>query len=174
MKETYHNILDAIKYATSDFHIILIIGSILFLTSLINKWADEFTFIKLSNILMVFVIGYGSYISLCTVKGQDKPPLFVNIKKLFWEGVKKLTIISIYSFFLSYFYGKATIYIHNNELLLFIATVIIFLVIWLLLIGGLINRFFNDGKFFSAFNLKEIVEFFLNCSLKRLLHLLIG
>lgn len=151
-----NDIMDSLKYAVSDWKVIVILGIILVANSIVSKY----DFISSSlwrsmNFFMIFVVGYGSYVSWNTLKGSDKLPDFKNPKKLFWEGLKKSLIIFIYSIPLTYIIH--IISTSDNRLILIIATVA-FMILYLIMIAALLNRYFHHGEFLKAFSFFEIAD----------------
>ena len=102
-------------------------------------------------------MGYGSYVSWYTLKGSDDHPKINNLKKLVWEGFKKSVITFIYSIGLTFFFHQAKVNLNSNIILALIS-IILFVLIYLCLIAGLLNRYLHKGKFIEAFNLFEIID----------------
>lgn len=118
IKPFYLDASNAIRYALSDWKAIVVIGGFLFLSSVSNKYVPDFSILKISNLLMIFVVGYGSYISFSTIKGKDKPPEIGRVRKILWEGFKKSIVISIYSVFLTFFYHHARLAFDGGDILI--------------------------------------------------------
>ena len=156
MKLFYENIKDAIRYALSDRYAILVIGTIFLSASLINKYASNI--FRLSNLILLYVVGYASFISWYTINGQDKHPRLNNVKRMAWEGFKKSTITIFYSIFLALAAINANSFYSSGNYLPAILLTILFAMIYLTLIGGLFNRYLNGGVFLKAFDVPEIVR----------------
>lgn len=172
MKVFYNSIKDAVRYGLADKLAILVIGGIMFLTALDHRFFDiPFHY---SSILMLIVVGYGSFISWYAINGQDKHPRLNNIKKMAWEGFKKSCIIVAYSIFLTYVghYGKE--FLSSGNYLFGIILTVLFLLTYLMLIGGLFNRYLNNGKFLKAFDLVEIIKLLLSFDTRNFIRVLIA
>ena len=94
----YEEVIDAFKFIFSDYRVFFQIGTVLLVISLIRRllFYDYYADIYMSVILLIFSelmlyieVGYCSYISLYTLKGQDYLPHLIINKKLFFEGLKK-------------------------------------------------------------------------------------
>ena len=159
MKLFATHIKDSIDYALSDKLGMLIVSSLVTLASLVNKDAFTHPFFKLFNICLLIVVGYGSYVSWYTLKGRDEHPHFKNnLKRLIWEGFKKSVIIFIYSGFLWLVARQAKHNFINGNLIIAVCWSILFVLIYLCLISGLLNRYLHNGKFLEAFHLVEIIN----------------
>ena len=90
---------DAFRYALSDSEVILVIGIVLLMNSIVNKYFGNRSMFHLSNIIMLVAIGYGSMVSMYTIRGSDTLPEIRNIKRIVWEGIKKSLIIAFYTIF---------------------------------------------------------------------------
>lgn len=157
MKLFFANICDAVKYALSDKKGIIIISALLAITSFIDKNGFLNPFWRLFTVTLLIVMGYGSYVSWYTLKGSDEHPKINNLKKLIWEGFKKSVITFIYSIGLTFFFHQAKVNLNGNIILALIS-IILFVLIYLCLISGLLNRYLHKGKFIEAFNLFEIID----------------
>ena len=109
------------------------------------------------TVTLLIVMGYGSYVSWYTLKGSDKHPKINNLKKLIWEGFKKSAITFIYSIGLTFFFHQMKVNLNSNIIIALISA-ILFVLIYLCLIAGLLNRYLHRGKFIEAFNLVEIIN----------------
>ena len=127
------------------------------ITSLINKNGFLNPFWKMFTVTLLIVMGYGSYVSWYTLKGSDKHPKINNLKKLIWEGFKKSAIIFIYSIGLTFFFHQMKVNLNSNIIIALISA-ILFVLIYICLIAGLLNRYLHRGKFIEAFNLIEIIN----------------
>lgn len=157
MKLFLGNVADAIRYALSDRKGIIVISALLGFTSFINKDGFLNPFLKLFTVTLLIVMGYGSYVSWYTLKGSDKHPKINNLKKLIWEGFKKSVITFIYSIGLTFFFHQEKVNLNGN-MIIAIISIILFVLIYLCLISGLLNRYLHKGKFTEAFNLIEIIQ----------------
>ena len=149
------NIGNAVKYALSDRKGIIIISALMAITSIATANQHLNSFWRMLAVTLLIVMGYGSYVSWYTLKGSDEHPKINNLKKLTWEGFKKSVITFIYSIGLTFFVHMAKVNISSNIILSIIA-VILFVLTYLCLITGLLNRYLHKGKFSEAFNLREI------------------
>ncbi len=156
MKLFFRNIIDAVKYALSDRKGIVIISALLAITSFINKDGFLNSFWKIFTVTLLIVMGYGSYVSWYTLKGSDKHPKINNLKKLIWEGFKKSVITFIYSIGITFFIHQAKVNLNSN-IIIAVISVILFVLIYICLIAGLLNRYLHKGQFLKAFNLFEII-----------------
>ena len=155
----YENIKDSISYALSDWNAVVIIGIIFFVSSIINKHhLTNLSYLRVFNVLMLMSTGYGSYITWYTLKGYDKLPIIGNVKKLLWEGFRKGIVIFVYSTVLTFLIHCAKIYFIKANMLFALFFAILFSVVYMFLIGGLLNRYLNGGKILKAFNLVEIAK----------------
>ncbi len=157
MKLFFKNIIDAVNYALSDRKGIIIISALMAITSLINKNGFLNSFWKIFTVTLLIVMGYGSYVSWYTIKGSDKHPKINNLKKLIWEGFKKSVITFIYSIGLTFFIHQAKVNLNSN-IIIAVISIILFVLIYICLIAGLLNRYLHKGQFLKAFNLFEIID----------------
>jgi hypothetical protein len=157
MKIFMDNIVDAVKYSLSDRKGIVIISALMGITSFVTKNAHLNPFWKMITITLVIVMGYGSYVSWYTLKGSDEHPKINNIKKLTWEGFKKSVITFIYSIGLTYLFHLAKVNLNGNITLALIS-IVLFLLLYLCMIVGFLNRYLHKGQFLKAFNLFEIID----------------
>ena len=159
MDSFYTQIKKAIDYALSDRKAIVLIGTLVFINSIIGKLDDNFPLWKLIlKISVFFVVGYGSFISWYSLKGSDKHPDIGNYKKMLWEGFKKSTITSIYSIGLVFFFIFAKRNVAEGNMLFAVIGIILFVAVYLTMIAGLLNRYLNRGKYLKAFDLREIIK----------------
>lgn len=155
MESYINDIKKAVRYATGNLKIILILGFIVLTNSIVFK--NEHISLSLwrtINVFMFFLVGYGSYVVWNTINGSDKLPDFENPKKLFWEGFKKSVIIFIYSIPMTYLVHLIHI---DNHILISLISLILFVTVHLMMIGGLLNRYLHRGKFTKAFNISQII-----------------
>ena len=157
MKLFLGNIGDAVKYALSDTKGIIIISALMAITSFINKNNFLNSFWRMFTLTLLIVMGYGSYVSWYTLKGSNNHPKINNLKKLIWEGFKKSVITFIYSVGLTFFFHQTKLNLNGNMIIALIS-IILFVLIYLCLITGLLNRYLHKGKFTEAFNLFEIIS----------------
>ena len=68
----------------------------------------------------------------------------------------------------------AKIFFENQNYLMSALCFVIFIIIYLILIGGLINRYLNNGRVLKAFNIVEIMVLLKRFDLKLFLQLLIA
>ena len=171
-----NDLKDAIKYPFLDWKIIIITGSILFAISLLNKSdmskidlaisvlksldfsnLNQNRIIPIITSILVFVeIGYGSRIVYKGLLGENKPPKYNKLKKLVWEGFKKYCIILIYGIVMTFLFNYAKSYFLADNIPLAVILFLLFLFVYLTLIGSILNRYENNGKFFKAFDYNEI------------------
>lgn len=157
MKLFLDNIVDALKYALSDKKGIIVISALLGITSIVNKDGFLNSFLRLFTLTLLIVMGYGSYVLWYTLKGSDKHPKINNLKKLTWEGFKKSVITFIYSIGLTFFFHQVKVNLNGNIIIALIF-IILFVLTYLCLITGLLNRYLHKGQFLKAFNLLEIIN----------------
>ena len=151
------NIADAVKYALTDRKGMIVISALMGITSIINKDGFLNPFWRMFTITLVIVMGYGSYVSWYTLKGSDEHPKINNLKKLIWEGFKKSVITFIYSAGLMFFFYIAKENLNSN-IIISLISIILFVLTYLCLITGLLNRYLHRGKFTEAFNIIEIID----------------
>lgn len=168
---------DALKYPFSDWRIILLIGTLMFVISLLRKLSIhgkylETTIFIICSILMFLEVGYGSKIAATSIRGDAKPPKFNKIPKLIWEGFKKVTIITIYGVPLHYLFYQAKTYTYIASPICLIFYVL-FIFVYIILILGLINRYTYRGSFIKAFDFREFTELFKKIKNKNLVFILI-
>ena len=151
------NLGNAVKYALSDRKGIIIISALMAITSIATANQHLNSFWRMLAVTLLIVMGYGSYVSWYTLKGSDKHPKINNLKKLIWEGFKKSAITFIYSIGLTFFFHQMKVNLNSNIIIALISA-ILFVLIYLCLIAGLLNRYLHRGKFIEAFNLVEIIN----------------
>ena len=151
------NIGNAVKYALSDRKGIIIISALMAITSIATANQHLNAFWRMLAVTLLIVMGYGSYVSWYTLKGSDEHPKINNLKKLIWEGFKKSAITFIYSIPLTFFVHMAKVNMNNNIILSLIG-IILFVLTYLCFIIGLLNRYLHKGKFIEAFSLREIIN----------------
>ena len=124
----------------------------------------------ITSILVFVEIGYGSRIVFKGLLGENKPPQYNKLKKLVWEGFKKYCIILIYGIVgfkkyciiliygivMTFLFNYAQSYFLADNIPLSIIFFILFIFVYLTLIGAILNRYENNGKFFKAFDYNEI------------------
>lgn len=159
MKVFLNQVEDAVRYALSDRKGLIVVSSLMAFTSFINKNGSVTPVMKLITISLLIVMGYGSYVSWHTLKGSDDhPKLKNNLRRITWEGFKKTVITVIYSGFLVLLFCQAKWNFENGKLILAAVCIILFVLVYLCLIGGLLNRYLHRGKFTEAFHLAEIIK----------------
>ena len=153
------HIKESIDYALSDKTGIIIISSLISIACLINRNSLSDPILKMINIFLLIAVGYGSYVSWYTLKGRDEHPHFRNnMKRLIWEGFKKSVIIFIYSGFLYVMLRLAKQSYTDGNLIFAACFIILFVLLYLCLIAGLLNRYLHKGKFIEAFHIPEIIN----------------
>ena len=159
MKLFIDHIKESIDYALSDKTGLVIISTLVSVACFINKDSFSDPILKVLNVVLLIVVGYGSYVSWYTLKGRDEHPHFKNnMKRLVWEGFKKSVIVFIYSAALWIVARLARQSYTDGNLILFVCFTILFVLIYLCLIAGLLNRYLHKGKFIEAFHLPEILN----------------
>lgn len=123
----------------------LVICVLFTITSLITKDGYINPFWRIFAVTLLVVMGYGSYVSWYTLEGSDEHPNFRNIKKLTWVCFKKSIITCIYSTGLTFCYHQSKTNFTSENLLSDVIFAILFILIYLFLIGGLLNRYLNHG-----------------------------
>ena len=153
------HIKESIDYTLSDKTGIIIVSSLVSIACFINKNSLSDPILKVINVFLLIVVGYGSYVSWYALKGRDEHPRFKNnMKRLVWEGFKKSIILFIYSGFLYVLLSLAKQNYMNGNLIFAVCFTILFVLLYLCLIGGLLNRYLHKGKFMEAFHLREIIN----------------
>ena len=159
MKLFIKHIKESIDYALSDKTGIIVISTLVAIACFINRDSLSDPILKVLNVFLLIVVGYGSYVSWYTLKGRDEHPhLKNNLKRLVWEGFKKSVIVFIYSGFLWLLGRLAKLSYENGNLIFTTSFIILFILLYLCLIAGLLNRYLHKGKFIEAFHLREIIE----------------
>jgi hypothetical protein len=159
MKLFLGHIKESIDYALSDKTGLLIVSSLVSIACFINKNSLSDPILKVVNIFLLIVVGYGSYVSWYALKGRDEHPRFKNnMKRLIWEGFKKSVIVFIYSGFLWVLARLAKQNYGDGNLIFAVCFIILFVLLYLFFIVGLLNRYLHKGKFIEAFHLFEIIE----------------
>ncbi|WP_407413660.1 DUF4013 domain-containing protein [Methanobrevibacter sp.] len=159
MKLFVGHIKESIDYALSDILGLVIISSLVSIACFINKNSLSDPILKVINIFLLIVVGYGSYVSWYALKGRDEHPRFKNnMRRLVWEGFKKSVIVFIYSGFLWLLARLAKQNYADGNLIFTVCFIILFVLLYLCLIAGLLNRYLHKRKFIEAFNLLEIIE----------------
>lgn len=159
MRVFLNQVEDAVRYALSDRKGIVVVSFLMAFTSFINKNGTVNPILKLVTISLLIVMGYGSYVSWHTLKGSDEhPKLENNMRRITWEGFKKSVIMFIYSGFLVVLFIQAKQNFANGNLIIAVVFIVLFISVYLLLIGGLLNRYLHRGKFIEAFRLREIIK----------------
>lgn len=152
----YTQIKDAVSYALGDRNAIILVGLMAVVASIVRKDENLPEIFSIFNLTIFFIIGYGSYISWYTLKGEDKHPNLKSYKRIFWEGIRKSAIIAVYSIGLTFFKHHAGNYFAEGNYLLAAVLAALFAANYILMIGGLFNRYLNYGKFLKAFDFPEI------------------
>lgn len=151
---------DALKYPFLDMEIVISIGSIILVISILNKLSfGEFAniiMLLISHILLFLEMGYGSDIANKGLLGEDKPPKIDNPLGLTLEGLEKYLIVAIFAAVMTIIFKYGTDCYHANNMPLTIICGALIIFIYVTLIGGLLNRYENGGKFIKAFHFKEI------------------
>lgn len=175
MKSYVGHLKNSFDYAVQDKLALVILSSLIFIASLINKDISSIPHLKLFNVSLLIVTGYGSYVAWYTLKGRDEHPRFKNnLRRLIWEGFKKSCITFVYSGFLF----ALSIQIkqsYTNEYFLFaLFWLILFGLVYLCLIAGLLNRYLHKGKILEAFNLVGIINLILLFDFKSFIKVIVA
>ena len=150
---------DAVRYALSDRRGMFTVSTLMAITSFINKNGSLTPIMKLVTVTLLIVMGYGSYVSWHTLKGSDEhPKLENNLIRVTWEGFKKTLITVLYSAVLVFIVYHAKLSYEDGNIIFFVLLFIPFALVYLFMIGGLLNRYLHRGKFKEAFNLVEIIR----------------
>ena len=158
MKLFLGHVKESINYALSDKTGLLIVSSLVSIACFINKNSLSDPILKVVNIFLLIVVGYGSYVSWYALKGRNEHPRFKNnMKRLVWEGFKKSVIVFIYSGFLWLLARLVKQNYVDGNLIFAVCFIILFILIYLFFIVGLLNRYLHKGKFIEAFHLFEII-----------------
>ena len=104
LNKTKNNLIDALKYPFLDLKIILIIGTILFAISILNKLSfsnsiEKSIVLAISSLLLLLEMGYGFRIIYRGIIGENKPPKFDKILNLIWNGFKNYFVYVIFFFY---------------------------------------------------------------------------
>ena len=171
-----NDLKDAIRYPFLDWKILLSIGTLMFAITITNKanlskiglaisilesflpsYFNSDTIILIISVILLFLeMGYGSKIIYKGLLGENKPPKLNKIKKLVWEGFKKYCIIVIYGIVMTCLLKYAKSFFFAGNIPLAIVFLILFNFVYLVLVGALLNRYENKGKFTKAFCYNEI------------------
>ena len=173
-----NNLKDAINYPFLDWKIIIIIGTVLFAISILNKlsfnlWEEMAIAYIISHILLFLEMGYGSKIVYKGLLGENRPPKLNKILGLIWEGFKKSCIFLIYATIMSFLFGNGKRFFLSNNIPLAIICLILFIFFYLLLIGSLLNRYENNGRFIKAFYYNEVYDLLKDIGAKDVLTIII-
>ena len=177
ISEVKISLKDAIRYPFLDLRIILIIGTVLFTISILNKLSlsnwESIIILLISHILLFLEMGYGTRIVYNGILGEDELPKFNKIFKLIWEGLKKYCIYLIYAIIMSFLFKYAKDYFLADKIPLAIICFLLFIFAYVLLIGSLLNRYENKGSFIKAFYYNEIYDLLKDIGAKDVLTILI-
>lgn len=158
---------DAFTYTIRDWKTILLLGLILCITSSLDKINEANAIIAIAivivTIIMLFIEeGYRYEIIKETIKGNNNPPKFRNLKELITEGFLESITITVYSaglYILTNMTNNIKI-ISSLHLIQWAILFIIVIAIYFLFFGAVINKALHNDKFISAFNIIEIVRFY--------------
>lgn len=163
LNKTKNNLMDAIKYPFLDLKIIFIIGAILFAISILNKLnfsdcVEKSILLAISSLLLLLEMGYGFRIIYRGLIGENEPPKFDKILNLIWNGFKNYFVYIIYAIIMSFLFKHAQSLFFENNYLLTMIVFILFIFVYILLIGSLLNMCENRGRFMKAFKYNEIYD----------------
>ena len=163
INEVKTNLKDAIRYPFLDLKIILIIGAILFSISILNKLsfndcAEKSIILIISSFLLLLEMGYGFRIIYRGLIGENKPPKFNEILKLIWNGSKNYCVYILYAIIMSFLFKHSQSLFSANNYSLAIIVFILFIFVYILLIGSLLNMCENRGRFVKAFKYNEVYD----------------
>ena len=163
LRKTKDNLIDALRYPFLDLKIVLIIGIILFAISILNKLSfsdcvERSIVLGISSLLLLLEMGYGFRIIYKGLIGENKPPKFNEILKLIWNGFKNYCVYILYAIIMSFLYKHAESSFFANNYPLAIICFILFIFVYVLLIGSLLNMCENRGRFVKAFKYNEIYD----------------
>ena len=163
LKKTKNNLIDALRYPFLDLKIVLIMGTILFAISILNKLnfsdcVEKTIILTVSSVLLLLEMGYGFRIIYKGLIGENKPPKFNEILKLIWNGFKNYSVYVLYAIIMSFLFKHAQSSFFANNYPLAIACFILFIFVYILLIGSLLNMCENRGRFVKAFKYNEIYD----------------
>ena len=184
---------DAIIYPFLDWKTILLIGILMFAINISNKanlnkvslaikileniipsYFEPNAIVLIFSVILLFLeMGYGSKIVYKGLMGENKPPKLKKIKKLVWEGFKKYCIMVIYGIVMGYLLTNVRSYSSEGNNPMAIVFFLLFYFVYLVLIGALINRYENNGKFIKAFYYKEIFTLMRDIGAKNVLTIFI-
>lgn len=173
-------IYDALKYTLKDWKPTILLGTILFIASLLHTIdSEEYTIIFAvfiaTIVLLFFEEGYRYKIIKETIKGNNNLPKVGNVKQLFKTGFHEVLILTIYSgitYILVEIMNNMEIVtdFHQAE---WVILFIILLVIYFLFFGAAINKALHNDRFISALNLIEIARFYSKIGFKRTIILIL-
>lgn len=177
MHQITYKISNSIKFPFKDLEMVILIAILLFVIDFLNELTiNDFTqnaiISMISHCLLFIELGYGSKIVYTSLKGLDNPPKLNKVHKIFFEGFKKSCIYFIYGAVLTFAFSRCKYYLNIN-MGLSIAYAILFLFVYITLIGGLLNRYKYRGKFTKAFNFRESYKLLFNIGPRNVLAILI-
>ena len=103
-------------------------------------------------------MGYGFRIIYRGLIGENKPPKFNEILKLIWNGAKNYCVYILYAIIMSFLFKYTQSLFTTNNYPLAIIAFILFIFVYILLIGSLLNMCENRGRFMKAFKYNEIYD----------------
>jgi hypothetical protein len=158
MSRFLNHVKNSLSYALSDRKAIAVIGTLIVVNSILRK--DDFLHPVWSvfNVTIFFFVGYGSYISWYALKGEDKHPNLRSFPRIFWEGFKKSTIIAVYSVGLTFLSYHAKLAASQGNFLPAALIAAVYVLLYLCMVVGLLNRYLHRGKILEAFNIPEILR----------------
>ena len=163
LNKTKNNLIDTLEYPFLDLKIILIIGVILFSISILNKLnfndcVEKSIILIISSFLLLLEMGYGFRIIYRGLIGENKPPKFDKILNLIWNGFKNYCVYILYAIIMSFLFKHAQSLFSANNYPLAIIVFILFIFVYMLLIGSLLNMCENRGRFVKAFKYNEVYD----------------
>lgn len=162
---------NSIKYALSDWVVILIFGVILLILSnfeyyvLVNYKYLLSKRLIVASLLVIFLSmlesGYSFKILEESIKGSKKPPLFTNYKEMLQHGLKDTLVVIFYLSIIVFIIFVAILIDKTFPNEIFIISILAILFggyVFLYMLGALLNLAYNEGEFKSAFDFKTIKQ----------------
>lgn len=171
---------DALKYTLKDWKTIFLLGIVLCAAASFNDLDSDNTYVGLAIVIVALILlafeeGYRYLIIKKTLKGDNSPPRVTNLKEILVEGSYEAITLIIYACVI-----YLLVEVINNINILdgmedlqaaIISAACIF--IYFLFFGAAINKVLHGGRFLSAFNAREIINYYRRIGLKRTLAIII-
>ncbi|WP_050553503.1 DUF4013 domain-containing protein [Methanobrevibacter boviskoreani] len=159
---------NSLRYAVSDWKAIFILGVFLYIISYLEDTVFKSSDIQnLSGLIFIVILfafsliesGYSCKILEETVDGSEKPPIFANYLDLIRHGLKDELVVLFYMIIIGvilFFCFELEFYKYD----FFVRAMGLFFVglIYLTMLGGLLNLAHHHGNFKSGFAFREILD----------------